>query len=64
MNNSPNSRRAMTLIELVVMLVVLATLTLTILPAMTKMRDAAENEQSKAKSDADRAGTRCVRERQ
>jgi len=48
MNNSPNSRRAMTLIELVVMLVVLATLTLTIMPAMTRMRDAAENEQSKA----------------
>ena len=40
--------RAMTLVELLVLVVVLSTITLVIAPSLASMRDASLNEQSKA----------------
>jgi len=45
----PRLRHAMSLVELLVTIVIVSTLTLTILPALASVRDKAENEQSRAK---------------
>lgn len=46
---SKRTQHAMSLIELLVTIVIVSTLTLTILPALASVRDKAENEQSRAK---------------